>query len=298
MKDKKRTFRRSSNKGNLGSFLIMGMVLMAGFFFAGMGQRPKRVKLVEEGASGTNSMPSGMRLAWEPIPFDPPDYGRLPADTPSLEPLVDIDLEEASHPSSPNHGKLLDRIKLVVQKNVVPGVAEELDGLLRAHRIIYTVDPRESKAAASFSIGEDGYPRLMMKARNLAEIGSQQDLVGYMLVVAHEFIHYKQWQGTTDPQIRETYKQGAADRIDAKTCQNLWHSELEAYRETNCLWGNQLGLHWTTGQDPRADYCARIKSPEAFAQAFYYHMAEDDQDKVVLACKEIWWDEAGGPRQK
>ena len=236
---------------------------------------------------------AGSRAPWPEIAYTAAETGSLPSGLPVMHKLL-IDVEASSSPSSPTHAPLLERFQILVRRNVVPDIGAQLDELLRRHEIIYTMSSDMRGAAASFSEHE-GYAYLNLNATMMANIDDPAAMVGYMLVIDHEFTHYLQWKKITDPADRETFRSNDHRTLTPRTCRLLWQFEHETYHQ-QCERANANGIEWHIPDPPNGQLCPRVNSALAFDQSFFHVLSESAAEATRTYCENLWWDLAGGPR--
>lgn len=234
----------------------------------------------------SESVFTSVRYEWPMIPFEPVKYGKRPAFVPVLH-RVEIGPEI---PKRVPNAVVQPRLKALVDQNFVPEVAGEMSTLMHAGKITFGL--AETEVDAAFDIS-NGRPRILLNVDRFMSLDSESDVVLFMILIAHEFVHYKQWARTADASVRTLFNEGHIPHV--RDCLTSWIFEREAY-QSMCRYGNNVGFAWTSrSDDPRADICARVNSNEAFDQAFYYMFSGAANKLLVKTCDDIWWNLAGGP---
>ncbi len=132
-------------------------------------------------------------------------------------------------------------------------------------------------------------PVMRLDPSQLAGISTTHDVLLFMLVVNHEWVHFKQHEVAKDPDYLATFDQGN-HALTPRQCEFLYHDELEAYTK-ECT----LALSWGIS-DYLDNFCRYEPDPAALAQQFFLHSLHDaGTQSRVSECIPTWARLAGHP---
>lgn len=114
----------------------------------------------------------------------------------------------------------------------------------------FRVVPKESIARASNITPKGEQPVLSVNPGWLANLSTDEEITEALLVVYHEYQHYKIWQGDTGRnqmlmfcanEVENTAECDSYHFTLEDECKSMWFSELEAYRR-ECVLANRWGV--------------------------------------------------------
>lgn len=188
------------------------------------------------------------------------------------------------------------RLRVLVEQHPHPDVSQGLNGVIVNKNIVYQIYAHLDAPLTQFGLypttviaqldgpltGLDWIPVLTINPDMLEQLATPEQVLQAMLVLYHEYKHYKQWlKQPTDSTFRATQQ---PDQLTAAECRTFWQNEVQAYA-AECY----LALSWGF---PRAfdDLCPRSVDPAAFRQYMFFSLSE-----LVPACAAVFAELAGHP---
>lgn len=235
-----------------------------------------------------------LRSAFAVGPLPPtPKLGTPPA----LPPIPAVDV-------LPNGQRSVDaRIRYLVQQNPIEEIRTEMNGLIADGTLLldqgvenglfasfsYVPLNRIRVSGMSFPPGTAAVPVFSMDPTAVDKISSTTDALRAMIVVYHEFQHYRQWR-SSPKEVRLYFIPklvGSASTPDQ--CRVLWESELDAY-------GKECAQALTWGiTDSAGDLCLRSEDPVDFRRTLFVMIGNGPQGQHMPECSSTWALLAGHP---
>jgi len=182
------------------------------------------------------------------------------------------------------------RVQQLVEQNVAPEVATRLHQLMSKHIVRYGYGWSMSEFASFVVRG--GIPYINFDGKRGAALDSTkspEEILLFMSVIAHEFVHYEQWSKSDDAEFRATFEEGFSN-INDEVCAFSWRSEREAYHH-QCTLLMSWGMGFTFGGQ---NICLPVLSDAAFDQRLFWALANNMPPRL-RHCVSIWARLAGAP---
>jgi len=221
---------------------------------------------------------------------------------PRLTPTLVLDFGEGTRLG----GETLSfRLRDLIKGHPEPEIREDFFKLIESGEIAlswetdqafsaeFRVIPQESIAWSQNTITRGEQPVLGVNPRWLASLATDEEITTALLVIYHEFQHYKIWLGDTYRNQMLMYCANEAEKTAEcdsyhftleDECTSMWFSELEAYRR-ECVLANQWGVTALGG------LCAYAET-EFWPQAMYKLQTISSTGPY---CKQIFARLAGHP---
>ncbi|MFA6522333.1 MAG: hypothetical protein WCT24_01925 [Patescibacteria group bacterium] len=152
--------------------------------------------------------------------------------------------------------------------------------------------PRDMIMAGAPSSDAQGFPTLVVDPVMIEKMASQQEVLGAMLVIEHEFIHYQQWMNA-NPDVKADFQpKRQGQKLFTASCERLWAHEREAYL-AEC----KDALAWGVPEANTGDMCYFVGNEDrGFDRYLFALMKEGMLNSSTATCVASWAKLAGHPR--
>ncbi len=253
----------------------------------------RALRLAAEETAAKQQLRAKQQGAWkiEPLPAKLPTLGSHPI----LPPMPDVVRDENGSVS------VLPRIQYLIQNHPIEEIRVGLDEALQHHELILDLQIQEGLEAefryvpsgmmgkVNMALIKPAYPVLVLNPRTIEHATNPEQILFLMLVIYHEYQHYKDWLGS-DQTVRNYYlPRNQQTRRPPVLCADQWRGELNAYQK-EC----QVALDWNvvTGIE---EICLRSQDDVDFRRTLFVSIANGAQGRAAPECIPTWARLAGHP---
>ena len=196
-----------------------------------------------------------------------------------------------------------ERIRYLVQQNPIDEIRGEMNELIDDGALLLNLEVDNGLIAAftyvpigmirvqsgSIPQGTMALPAFSMSPAALEKIESPTDALRAMIVVYHEFQHYRQWESSTEEVRLYFLPKRVGSTNTASQCAHVWESELDAYAK-ECSQALAWGI-----TDSASDLCLRSEDPVDFRRTLFVMLGRGPQGQHAPECLAPWAKLAGHP---
>ncbi len=195
-----------------------------------------------------------------------------------------------------------DRMRYLVQQNPIAEIHDEMNALVEQGDLLvnmqtqaglsgaFVYEPVQFIAYTSKPLppGTTAWPVYSMNPSELSSM-TQADVLREMVIVYHEFQHFKQWRAADLAKRNYWLPKLVGSAISQDQCSNVWQGELEAYSR-ECV----VALSWGV-TDSTGDLCLRSEDEVDFKRTLFIMLGSGTSGQNMPECLATWAQLAGHP---